>query len=74
MHDHSFVWGDGSQTADSTGAGRFEVLAQGGINLNSGTNYVNVIAPGSLAFGSNIRQMIDLWNTNYGIGVKSYLL
>ncbi len=73
LDDHSFVWGDGSQIANSRRLepGRFEVLAQGGINLYSGRGGVTVFSPGSLAFGADLRQMIDLWNTNYGIGVQN---
>ena len=34
-HDGSFVWGDGSQSATSSGANRFEVVASGGMTLTS---------------------------------------
>jgi hypothetical protein len=35
-HDGSFVWGDGTQAANSTGPNRFEVLATGGANFYVG--------------------------------------
>jgi hypothetical protein len=36
--DYSFVWGDGSQAANSTGPSTFSVLATGGIGLYPGSN------------------------------------
>jgi hypothetical protein len=35
LDDHTFVWGDGSSTASSSGPNRFEVFAQGGMTLTS---------------------------------------
>ena len=41
-HDGSFVWGDGTQDANSSGANQFQVLASGGINLFHGPAGVNI--------------------------------
>jgi hypothetical protein len=35
------------------------------------TNSVSILNPGNLSFGSQTRQMINLWGTEYGIGVQS---
>ena len=35
------------------------------------TGNVNINTPASLLFGSQTRQMINLWSTNYGLGVQS---
>jgi hypothetical protein len=60
----SFVWAD-SQNAPftSTGSDQFCVRAQGGAQFSTNT---------SLFFGSQTRQMLNLWSTHYGIGVQSF--
>ena len=62
-HQGSFVWAD-SQNADfaSTTSNQFSVRASGGMQLSPFT---------SLNFGQQTRQMLNLWSTNYGIGVQS---
>ncbi len=62
-HTGAFVWAD-SQDADfaSTAENQFSLRASGGVRLNNDT---------SLSFGNQTRQMINLWNTEYGIGVQS---
>lgn len=43
-------------------------------NVNFGTNAAitgNVNVSGTLSFGTQIRQMLNLWSTNYGIGVQA---
>ena len=35
LDNNTFVWGDGSQTASSTGPNKFEILASGGMTLTS---------------------------------------
>jgi hypothetical protein len=35
LDDHTFVWGDGSQTTAFSGTNRFEILASGGMTLTS---------------------------------------
>ncbi len=57
-----FVWAD-SQNAefDSTGSDQFCVRAQGGVQLDNST---------SVFFGSQTRQMLNLYGTTYGIGVQ----
>jgi uncharacterized protein YaiE (UPF0345 family) len=62
-HSGAFVWAD-SQNADfaSTGIDQFNIRAQGGVRLNNDT---------SLNFGNQTRQMLNLWNASYGIGVQS---
>ena len=77
----TFVWADSQEARfASTGANQFLVRAGGGmaINTNSpspGTSLtvaggVSVQAPGSLSFGSSTRQMMNLWETSYGLGVQ----
>jgi hypothetical protein len=41
-NDGSFIWGDGSQTANSTGPNCFDVLASGGLYFYSGPAGVNI--------------------------------
>ena len=63
-HQGSFVWSDSQNiNFDSAGLNTFNVRASGGAYLNGDT---------SLYFGSSIRQMLNLWNTVYGIGVQDY--
>jgi hypothetical protein len=58
------VWGD-STDADfaSSGPNQFSIRATGGVVLSDTTP--------SLSFGSTVRQMLNLWGTQYGIGVQS---
>jgi hypothetical protein len=58
-----FVWAD-SQDAPfaSTGNDQFDVRAQGGVQLDPTT---------SMFFGSQTRQMLNLYGTQYGIGVQT---
>jgi hypothetical protein len=63
-HAGSFVWAD-STDADfaSTGANDFSIRATGGVKLSDNTP--------NLSFGATTRQMLNLWGTQYGIGVQS---
>ena len=59
---NSFVWASGNAYAPANGTGSFNISAPGGVHLNTDT---------SLNFGSQTRQMINLWGpANYGIGVQ----
>jgi len=62
-HSGSFVWAD-LQIAEfsSTANNQFNIRAQGGVRLNTDT---------SMSFGNQTRQMLNLWGTDYGIGVQS---
>lgn len=62
-HTGSFVWAD-SQDTDfaSTIINQFNIRANGGVRLNNDT---------SLNFGNQTRQMVNLWNSSYGVGVQS---
>jgi hypothetical protein len=62
-HMGAFVFAD-SQNASFASAGQntFNIRAEGGVHLNADT---------SQFFGSSVRQMINLWDTRYGIGVQS---
>jgi len=62
-HLGAFVFAD-SQNASFASAGEntFNIRAEGGVHLNGDT---------SQFFGSSVRQMINLWGTEYGIGVQS---
>ena len=44
------------------------------VEPNPNTNIANVFVPGTLSFGFQPRQMIDLWGTHYGIGVQDHTL
>jgi hypothetical protein len=73
----SFVWGDGSANVNDNAPNEFQVLATGGVGLYTGTNNVNIVSSGKMTFGSNTRQMIDLYNASgfdYGIGVQTATL
>ena len=61
-HQGSFVWAD-SQSADftSTTNDQFAVRASGGVQFATNT---------SLFCGQQMRQMLNLWGTKYGIGVQ----
>jgi hypothetical protein len=63
-HPGTFVWAD-SQNADfaSQDTNSFNLRANGGVWLNEDT---------SLFFGNGIRQMINLYGANFGIGVQSF--
>ncbi len=65
-HDGVFMFAD-SQDADffSAGANTFNVRAQGGLHLNPQTN---------LFFGTQRRQMLNLWDSRYGIGIQDFTL
>jgi hypothetical protein len=82
----TFVWAD-SQVADfvSSGPNQFLIRAQNGAAINTNTPQNGAAltlgsssnTTGALAFGSQIRQMVNLWGANpnglgseYGIGVQ----
>lgn len=62
-HQGVFMWAD-SQNASfaSAAVNSFNVRAEGGAHFSGDT---------SMFFGSSVRQMINLWSDNYGIGVQS---
>ncbi|MCL4788977.1 MAG: hypothetical protein KJ070_19645, partial [Verrucomicrobia bacterium] len=63
LHNGSFVWADQQEADfDSTAANQLSLRASGGVRLNNDT---------SLSFGNQTRQMLNLWNAEYGIGVQS---
>jgi hypothetical protein len=65
LHDGTFVWADRDPSGNpysSTGINQFCVRARGGIQVDPQT---------SMYFGSQTRQMLNLWGTQYGIGVQS---
>ena len=64
IHEGSFVWSDSQlvQEFASTAKNQFCVRASGGVRLNNDTR---------LFFGNQARQMVNLFNENYGIGVQS---
>jgi hypothetical protein len=72
-HNNSFVWSGvtclvSTCATKSTGPGQFVVNAPGGIYLNSGPITIDQ----NVNFGANTRQMLNLWNSNYGIGIQDY--
>ncbi|MBL0163241.1 MAG: tail fiber domain-containing protein [Xanthomonadales bacterium] len=79
----TFVWAD-SQDSDftSTGSNQFLVRAQGGMAINTNTPSAGaaltingnaaISTTGSLGFGNQTRQMLNLWGPNdFGIGVQT---
>jgi hypothetical protein len=64
LHNGTFVWGD-STGADVVSAAndQFVIRACGGVRLDDPST--------SLYFGAQTRQMLNLWNTVYGIGVQN---
>ncbi len=65
-HTGAFVWAD-SQNASyaSAAVDSFNIRAQGGMHLSSQT---------SLNFGNSTRQMLNLWDDHYGIGVQDFTM
>ncbi len=63
LHNGSFVWADPQEADfDSTSTNQFSLRASGGLRLANDT---------SLNFGNQTRQMINLWNAEYAIGVQA---
>ncbi len=78
--DGSFVWADRTDTDfSSTAAHQFRIRATGGAQfvtavdgVGAPTRTVTIDGNGTLDFGSNTRQNINLWGGGvYGIGVQS---
>lgn len=78
----TFVWSGSSAGLTSTGPNQFLVSADGGMAINTNTptagaaltvnGNVDVATTGTLSFGSQTRQMLNLWGpAGYGIGVQS---
>jgi hypothetical protein len=62
-NNNTFVWADSQNPSfSSTTNDEFSVRAQNGVRLSDNT---------SLYFGATTRQMINLWGTQYAIGVQS---
>jgi len=62
-HPGSFVWADSTGSGNSSaGPDTFNIRAGNGVHLNNST---------TLAFGNATRQMVHLYNQDYGIGVQS---
>jgi len=72
MNWGSFVWSDSSSSANfgDSGPNQFCVRAAGGVNL-SAMGGVNLDPLTDIYFGAQTRQMLNLWSTNYGIGVQA---
>jgi hypothetical protein len=64
IHDGSFVWAD-NQTAvfNSTLTNQFSLRASGGVRLSDDTP--------AISFGTTGRQMINLYDDTYGIGIQT---
>jgi hypothetical protein len=65
LHSGSFVWSDYTPNVRfaSTGEDQFCIQAHGGVYLSDATP--------SISFGTTSRQMINLYDTRYGIGVQT---
>ncbi len=70
IHDGSFVWSDQHGGAFSNfysaAVDSFNIRARGGVWLDDDASF-----PTDIFFGSNTRQMLNLWGTSHGIGVQS---
>lgn len=74
--------GNGNFEIDAPGilGGRFTILDNGnvGIGINMPTEKLhvagNILCNSNLSFGSQTRQMINLWSSGYGIGVQANTL
>ena len=63
IHDGSFVWADRlGEDFDSTATNQFSLRASGGVRLSNET---------TLSFGNQTRQMINLYDSAYAIGVQT---
>jgi len=63
----TFVWADTSESSSfvSTGANQFNIRAAGGVRLHNNTRQF---------FGTQGRQMLNLWAEEFGIGVQANTL
>jgi hypothetical protein len=79
VHDGAFVWADNNAIDfNSTAASEFSARATGGfrfVTAISGTGIptaqVSINPAAEMSFGSQTRQMLNLWGTTYGIGVQT---
>jgi len=69
----TFVWSDGRFDFGSTGRNQFLVLAGGGMAINTNTPSAGAALTinGSMSFGAQGAQMLNLFNMSYGIGVQA---
>jgi trimeric autotransporter adhesin len=80
----TFVWADSQVNGGfftSSGQNQFLVRAEGGMAINTNTpaagasltvnGNVAIANPGSVAFGASTRQMLNMFNADYGIGVQA---
>lgn len=66
-HDGAFVWADSEYDYfNSTTTNQFSLRASGGVRLSDSTP--------SISFGATTRQMLDLYNQDYGVGVQASTL
>jgi hypothetical protein len=74
-----FLFADNSGYAfHSTAANEFAARATGGVRFvtaiddaGNPTRTVSIDDSGNMSFGSQLRQMLNLWSTEYGIGVQA---
>lgn len=59
------IYGAAFSTSGTVSGGAFSTSG------TTSTRYLNVATNGSIDFNSQVRQMINLWSTSYGIGVQS---
>ena len=79
LHNNAFVWGDGGADFASTADSTFNVRARGGARFvtatdgaGNATRTTTINSNGTLDFGSDTRQNINLWGSGvYGIGVQA---
>ncbi|MDB6109109.1 MAG: hypothetical protein JWR69_859 [Pedosphaera sp.] len=64
LHAGAFVWADATDVDyASTKTNQFAIRATGGVVLSDNTP--------AISFGTTTRQMLNLWGTQYGIGVQN---
>jgi hypothetical protein len=61
-------------TANASGVGTWQTPAFVNKSGDTMTGDLTIANPADLNFGSSTRQLINLWNTNYGIGVQNFTL
>lgn len=65
-HVGSFVWADSQNASFASAADdSFNIRAQGGVYISPQSE---------MFFGTATRQMLNLWDNNYGIGVQSFTM
>ncbi|MGE3769525.1 MAG: tail fiber domain-containing protein [Bdellovibrionales bacterium] len=71
---NSITQGDSSVTVTDAGTGSIAVTADGTAALTVDVDDIDIVGTAELNFGAAVRQMVNLYNASYGIGVQSNTL